>query len=462
MPRFLSAKPDARLIPLPWDVPLEHWPLDNLVALPRGISRHVVRFITVGHEVYAAKEVVEHLAIHEYRLLHDLMRMDTPGVEPIGVVTGRVGRDGLPLDPVLITRHLRFSLPYRSLFNRGVRQETVNRLIDAMVVLLARLHLIGFLWGDVSLSNTLFRRDAGEFAAYLVDAETGELHETLTRGQREHDLTIARTNLFGEFCDLEAGGLLDEALDPQALVDMIESRYRELWKELTGAEEFQESEMHRIERRVRRLNALGFDVAELDIITDVDGATIRIQPKVVDAGHHSRRLLRLTGLDTEENQARRLLNDLDTFRARTGQQNGDEAVVAHKWLTTCFEPVVALVPEDLRGKRESAQLYHEVLEYRWYRSEEAHHEVPLLDAAHGYVRDVLSNLPDEALSGDAMRPLDEGGRRLENPYDPSKGYADEADEGAPPVDPWEDGAAEAPMPSGFLDIDALRRKAAGG
>ena len=202
-----------------------------------------------------------------------------------------------------------------------------------MVVLLARLHLIGFLWGDVSLSNTLFRRDAGAFAAYLVDAETGELHDQLTNGQREHDLTIARTNLFGEFCDLEAGGLLDEALDPLVLVETIENRYRELWAELTGVEEFDSGEMHRIESRVRRLNALGFDVAELDITTDFAGSTIRIQPKVVDAGHHQRRLIRLTGLDTEENQARRLLNDLDYYRARTDQQGADESIVAHQWLT---------------------------------------------------------------------------------------------------------------------------------
>ncbi|WP_460741873.1 DUF4032 domain-containing protein [Mariniluteicoccus endophyticus] len=462
MPRFLSAKPDARLIPLPWDVPLEEWPLEHLVALPRGISRHVVRFIPIGDQVYAAKEVLEHLAIHEYRLLHDLMRLHTPSVEPIGVVTGRQDADGMALDPVLITRHLKFSLPYRSLFNRGVRQETVTRLVDALVVLLARLHLIGFLWGDVSLSNTLFRRDAGEFAAYLVDAETGELHERLTDGQREHDLQIARTNLFGEFCDLQAGGLLDDALDPQNLVDTIENRYRELWHELTGAEEFQPSEMHRIERRVRRLNALGFDVAELDIITDVDGARIRIQPKVVDAGHHSRRLLRLTGLDTEENQARRLLNDLDTFRARTGQQGADEAIVAHQWLTQCFEPVVNAVPENLRGKRESAQLYHEVLEYRWYRSEEANYEVPLADAARGYVHDVLTTLPDEAISPDALAVVDsDGGRALANPYDPSKGYADDLDDELLPEDPWEVAAQAEPEPSGFLDIDALRRKAKG-
>ena len=74
-----------------------------------------------------------------------------------------------------MTRHLRFSLPYRSLFSHGLRADSLPSLVDALVVLLVRLHLAGFFWGDVSLSNVLFRRSAGEFAAYLVDAETGEL-----------------------------------------------------------------------------------------------------------------------------------------------------------------------------------------------------------------------------------------------------------------------------------------------
>jgi hypothetical protein len=459
MPRFLSAKPDTRLITLPWETPLEEWPEERLVALPRGISRHVVRFVRVGSEIYAAKEVLEHLALHEYRLLRDLTRLDTPSVEPVGVVTTRLDPEGEPLDPVLITRHLQFSLPYRSLFNRGVRQDTVNRLVDAMVVLLARLHLIGFLWGDVSLSNTLFRRDAGAFAAYLVDAETGELHDQLTDGQREHDLSIARVNLFGEFCDLEAGGILDEALDPLTLVETIETRYRELWAELTEVEEFDGSEMHRIESRVRRLNALGFDVAELDITTDFAGSTIRIQPKVVDAGHHSRRLIRLTGLDTEENQARRLLNDLDYYRARTDQQGADESIVAHQWLTDRFEPVVNSVPVELRKKLEPAELYHEVLEHRWFMGEKVGRKISIEEAAQSYMDTVLQNLPDEQIALSAMESMGP----LANPFDPSQGFVD--DESDRPYDPWEDdegGEAEEEAPAGgYLDIRALRAKAAG-
>jgi hypothetical protein len=456
MPRFLAARPNAELITLPWDIPLADWPEENLVALPRGLSRHVVRFVRVGTDIYAFKEVMEHLALREYELLRDLARLDTPSVEAVGVVTTRADRIGEPLDPILITRHLQFSLPYRSLFNRGVRQDTVNRLVDAMVVLLARLHLIGFLWGDVSLSNTLFRRDAGAFAAYLVDAETRELHDKLTTGQREHDLTIARTNLYGEFSDLEAGGLLDEALDPLVLVETIESRYRELWGELTGVEEFNTGEMHRIESRVRRLNALGFDVAELDITTDFAGSTVRIQPKVVDAGHHSRRLIRLTGMDTEENQARRLLNDLDYYRAFTDQQGADEAIVAHEWLTDRFEPIVQSVPMDLRAKLEPAELYHEVLEHRWFLSERAGAEVSMEEAAKSYMNTVLQGLPDEEIAFSAMESMGP----LANQFDPSQGFAD--DEQEKPYDPWEDEAnvseAEEESAVGYLDIAALRAK----
>jgi hypothetical protein len=457
MPRFLAAQPNTQLITLPWDTSLADWPEEHLVALPRGISRHVVRFVRVGNEVYAFKEVMEQLALHEYELLRDLTRLDTPSVEAVGVVTARVDGDGVRLDPILITRHLQFALPYRSLFSRGVRQDTVNRLVDAMVVLLARLHLIGFLWGDVSLSNTLFRRDAGAFAAYLVDAETSELHDTLTPGQREHDLTIARTNLYGEFSDLEAGGLLDEALDPLVLVETIESRYRELWAELTGVEEFNTGEMHRIESRVRRLNALGFDVAELDITTDFAGSTIRIQPKVVDAGHHQRRLIRLTGMDTEENQARRLLNDLDYYRARTDQQGADEAIVAHEWLTEQFEPIVQSVPLELRSKLEPAELYHEVLEHRWFLSEAAGSEISMEEAAQLYMTTVLQGLPDEAIAVSAMESMGP----LANPFDPSQGFVDEEDEA--PYDPWEDEATASKREEGqpataYLDIAALRAK----
>ena len=263
-------------------------------------------------------------------------------------------------------------------------------------MLLVRVHLVGFWWGDVSLSNTLFRRDAGAFAAYLVDAETGELHQTLTDGQREHDLDIARVNIAGELMDLEAGGFLEAGVDAVDTSNRIVTRYRELWDELTGLERFERGDRWRVDERIRRLNELGFDVDELSISTDFDGTHIQIQPKVVDAGHHSRRLLRLTGLDVEENQARRLLNDLDAYRAGTDRQNDDEEIVAHDWLARIYEPITRTVPRDLAGKLEPAELFHEVLEHRWYLSERAGHDMPIEDAIRDYVDTVLPSKPDEA------------------------------------------------------------------
>ena len=154
--------------------------------------------------MYAVKETVEDIAFREYRLLRDLQRLDLPAVVPQGVVTGRVDADGEELPSALLTEHLRFSLPYRSLFSHGLAHDSLPSLVDALVVLLVRLHLADFFWGDVSLSNVLFRRSAGGFAAYLVDAETGELRPSLSPSMREYDLTIATENVFAELLDLQA------------------------------------------------------------------------------------------------------------------------------------------------------------------------------------------------------------------------------------------------------------------
>jgi hypothetical protein len=393
--RIVATKPSPGLVTLPWSTPLEEWGDEHVVPLPRGISRHVVRIVRLGQDLYAVKETREPIAFREYRMLRDLRRLDLPTVEPVAVVAGRQDAEGGELEPALVTRHLQYSLPYRSLFAHGLRADSLPRLIDALAVLLVRLHLEGFFWGDVSLSNVLFRRSAGEFTAYLVDAETGELHPELTDGQRAHDLEVAYGNLFGELLDLAAGGFLDEQVDPHAIVELVERRYNELWSELTGTEEFDTDELWRIERRVERLNELGFDVDELDIVTDWSGSTVRLQPKVVEAGHHSRELQSLTGLDVEDNQARRLLNDLAAFTAHFELGGQDRAVVAHRWLTHAYEPVMAMVPPELRGKLEPAEMFHEILEHRWFLSERAGHEVDLMETARSYIDTVLAERPDE-------------------------------------------------------------------
>ena len=383
------------LYDLPWHEPLEQWPLSRLVGLPRGISRHVVRFVQSDGAVYAVKELGEHAAQREYAVLRDLARSSVPCVQPAALVEGRRALDGEPLEPALVTRHLEFSLPYRALFSQTLRPATAGRLLDALAVLLVRLHLSGYYWGDCSLSNTLFRRDAGSFAAYLVDAETAERYEQLSPGQRTYDLDMARTNIIGELMDLQEGELLETGVEPIETGDTIARRYRALWDALTEQELVPSGERYRVDARIRQLNDLGFDVAELDIMTGIVGDLVRIRPKVVDAGHHARRLLRLTGLDVEENQARRLLNDLDAFAAAVEPGADNEQLVAQRWLTEVFRPVVLAVPPQLRAKLDSAEIFHEVLEHRWFLSEQAGEDVGVRAAVDSYVRSVLPGKPDE-------------------------------------------------------------------
>jgi hypothetical protein len=147
--------------------------------------------------------------------------------------------------------------------------------------------------------------------------------------------------------------------------------------------------------RIRRLNELGFDVEEYAIKTTADGSTIQLQPKVVDAGHHQRRLLRLTGLDAQENQARRLLNDMDSFRA-DNNPDMDEEISAHTWVSQIFEPIVRSIPRDLAGKLEPAEVVHEVLEHRWYMSQKQDSHIPLAEAVQSYLDTILRHRRDEA------------------------------------------------------------------
>ena len=51
---------------------------------------------------------------------------------------------------------------------------------------------------------------------------------------------------------------------------------------------------------------------------------------------------------------------------------------------------MAAVPRRLRGRLEPAELFHQVLDHRWYLSEAAGHDVGLDDAVASFVATVLS------------------------------------------------------------------------
>ncbi|MES9537885.1 MULTISPECIES: DUF4032 domain-containing protein [unclassified Actinomadura] len=386
----------AGLLDLPWAEPLGDWDDQRLVEIrQRGLSRHTVRFVAEGGAVYAMKELDARLARREYRLLRRLRELGLPAVEVVGVVVDRPG-----LDAILVTRFLDFSSSYRALFANARYGHPTDRLLDALVELLVRLHLAGFMWGDCSLSNVLFRMDAGAFAAYLVDAETAELHPSLSEGQRGYDLSLARERIAGELFDLAAAGTLPEEVDPIDVADDTVRRYRGLWDELTREEVLRPDEQRfRIAERLRRINSLGFDVDEVELVdAGPSGARLRVRTRVAEPGHHRRILMARTGLDAQENQARRLLNDIAAFRGHLERVHGGpvpEVVASNRWLAEVYEPVVTAVPPDLRDRLDDVELFHEVLEHRWFLSEKAGRDVGTSAAARDYLTSVLPEVPED-------------------------------------------------------------------
>jgi uncharacterized protein DUF4032/lipopolysaccharide kinase (Kdo/WaaP) family protein len=396
--RYLFRPPAADaagLLTLPWHQPLAEWDDSLLLEVPqRGISRHVVRFVASEGRVFALKEIAEPLARHEYALLSEFEQEGLPSVSVLGLCVDRPDDQ----EAILVTRYLEYSMSYRYLFS-SARAHSPERLLDTLVELMVRLHLAGVFWGDCSLSNTLFRLDAGTFAAYLVDAETAERHPTLSARMREYDVDLARERVGAELLDLRSGELLPTDIDPISVAESLPGRYASLWDEVTREEVFQlDEQQYRVAERLQRLNDLGFDVGEMELVTSAEGARLRVDTRVAEPGQNRRELFRLTGLEAQERQARRLLNDVRAYRAYLEQRTGKpvpETVAGHRWLAEVYQPVIDSIPPELAGRLEPAQIFHEVLEHRWFLSERAGRDVGTTAAARAYVETVLPRTPRE-------------------------------------------------------------------
>ena len=381
------------VIGLPWELPLEQWPEDPALSEKRGISRHIVRLVRtdeadLNSEIYAVKETVVEFAKREYKALIELKKLGAPSVEPIAVIEGRVDTNGEELPCAIATRFLPYSLPYRVVLSQSVSAHDINNMANALAYLLVRLHLLGFWWGDCSLSNTLFRRDAEGFAAYLVDAETGEFQNKLSDGQREHDLEIAFFNVAAELEDLQLSGVLYEGMDPIRASEAVQRRYRRLWSALKDPQKLDPNDRHAVERAMRQLHDLGFAVEEVQVSLDNETHMLSFQPRLVAAGYHVAKIKGLFGLDTQELQAKRILASYDRWYARQSMKLGKE-VMAKQWMEEVFNPILAMVPEELQGRVEKAQMFHEILENRWYMTEKLGYDVGLEAAAKSYINEVL-------------------------------------------------------------------------
>jgi tRNA A-37 threonylcarbamoyl transferase component Bud32 len=379
---------------LPWHLPLDRWDADtcpHLVEMPRGLSRHTVVFVAYGADIYALKELPTTVGQREYDVLRGLEERHLPAVTAVGVARQRAPGEPEDAVAVLITQYLASSLPYRTLFmNKGLERYR-ERLLDAMASLLVRLHLGGFFWGDCSLSNVLFRRDAGELQAYAVDAETSELHAKLSDGQRELDLLILEENVTGGLADLAAmpEAELPSSLDVYETGASIRQRYERLWNEINKEISVSAAESYRIHERIRALNELGFSVGEVDLVASGDGSQLRMRTIVTDRDYHRHQLHNLTGVVAEERQAALLLNEIRELKAtltREVNRSVPLSVAAFRWLDQRFRPTLSRLHRELGPPADEAELYCQVLEHKWFLSEKAKRDVGLEVAVKGYIR----------------------------------------------------------------------------
>ena len=389
---FLPNSPDFQ--DLPWDHHLITWPAlcSRLEEVQRGPSRHPVVFVNYSGILYAIKELPPGLAQQEYELLSRIEQARLPCVSPTGYSERDTphGRSSY-----LFTRYLDGSLPYRSLFMRSSLDRYRNYLLDAMAGLLVQLHLAGVFWGDCSLSNTLFRRDAGALQAYLVDAETAEIHPAhLSPVLRHHDLEIMLNNIEGDLVDLEASGHLPPDFPVCETGEHIMARYRSLWEEISREQVINPDEHYHIQERIRALNALGFSVRDVEIRNSEQGGMLHLRFFITDRNFHRDQLLGLTGISAGEMQARQMMNEINEIKAYLSQINNRSvslSAAAYYWLEQYYQPVIAQLDVLTRRQGDKAaseptELYCQVLEHKWFLSERARRDVGHQAAAEDYLR----------------------------------------------------------------------------
>ena len=387
-PRFpaLRLRRAGPLLDLPWELPLESWPASlRFRALPVGPSRHLVRFLVVEDDLFALKEEPIGVAEREYDVLTHLERVGLPAVAPIGLAeqpsTGSA---------ILVTEFLAHSLQFRRLLSRfplgpGPYRD---RLLDAMAWLLVDLHRGGVFWGDCSLANTLFRRDGDRIQAFLVDAETSEVHPSLSDGQRAYDLEILVENLGYGLADVAM--LQDRPEDLDGAVEAAENvrdRYLAIWRELHLEPRLPAGDRHAIRGQLRRLNDLGFAVDEIEVVPADGGDAVQLRVTTTNRAFHAHELERLTGIQALEGQARLLLNDMREhvawLRLRSGRATGEE-IGARRWRRHVLDPSLRLLRPAV-GDRDLIQAYSDVLEHKWLLSERAGRDVGLKAAIEAYL-----------------------------------------------------------------------------
>ena len=392
-PKLVIRPGHPDFLDLPWAEPVDSWSHHRLVEVPAGIHRHPVAFVGYDEGIYVIKELPARLARREHDVLISLEQETTRSAVSAGIVQ-RTWLD--PHDEqasAVITKFVAHSFPYRHLIAGAGFGPRRQQMLDALAGLLVELHLAGCYWGDCSLSNVLYRYDAGAIEAIMIDAETSEVHPELSDGQRLMDLETMKVNVAGEMLDVAAmtGSDIDDA--DVRLGEDVASRYEALWDELTRELVFSRDESYLIRDRISRLNELGFSVDDIELEPTESGSVVKMRTHVGGRTFNSDRLREFTGIEASENQAKVILGDLNYYLAKSGitTQTG-KSVGIFKWLTESFEPLEGRISEIWFGD-DPIQGYCDFLHHRMTLATKRQSDVGNDDAFASWVEEGFPGFP---------------------------------------------------------------------
>jgi hypothetical protein len=368
-----------------------------MLDVKSGLSRHVVRFVRADGHQFAIKETSEQSAMREYESYVQLAALELPTLVPLGVVVRNDGTEIVKTlvgnqaqertTAYLITELMEKVVPDSFLYRRGFTQENQKRISDAAIRLFVEMHSRGVYWGDASLANMLinFSQETvphlgfrTRLKAILADAETVEIHPSLTDSLRRADVEFFLESMQWTEEDLRASGVVRD----RVLTEEAQKEFIELYDERYAVEQ---------------------EMRSFELVTRID----------VDM---------LLGDFDVKGYGKTLLKHINEHKWYVSERRRKEVPLveaAEDWYREIFQPVCRLFTQynysEFFPEKTAASLYVEIMEHKYFMSEKARKDVGLIAAARDYLRKRAVQKPSSSTLRSIVRELAALLKRLPSP-----------------------------------------------
>ncbi len=360
----------------------------------RGILCALFRRTATG---FAIKETSLESARREYATYLKLREKEIRTLTPVGVVERDDGTSIIETQVgnqpqrhetgFLVTELMEKVVPDSFLFRRGFTKENRRRIWDAVIDLFVEMHSGGVYWGDASLANMLIHFSheiepqlghRTKLRAVLADAETVEIHRSITDSLRMADIEFFIESMQWTEADLQASGIVRDSMitleDQQFLLQSYTDRY-----------------------------AVELEEKYFELVTKIDVDTL------------------LGGFDVK-GYSKLLLKHINEHKWYLSERRGSEVALveaANDWYVEVFRPVCKLFIQYEFSRyfpeKTAARLYVEIMEHKYFMSEQAKQDVGLLAATKDYVAKYAAHTPPQPTLRSIMRELRALFRRLPAP-----------------------------------------------